>query len=110
MYDFYSVYFIDSNNGYACGSGIMMKTTDGGVSWIREGPITHRNLNAVYFPDISFGYTVGDGGQILKSGQDINIGFRSHNNLNLSITDFNTVEDTIFAYYQKEYLAFLSAR
>jgi photosystem II stability/assembly factor-like uncharacterized protein len=105
MYDFYSVYFIDSNNGCACGSyGIQMKTTDGGVSWIQEGPITHRNLNAVYFSDINTGFTVGDGGQILKSGQDINIGSRSHNNLNLSIADFNTAEDTIFAYYQKDFL------
>jgi hypothetical protein len=35
--DLYSVHFADALHGYACGDdGIVIKTTDGGASWIAE--------------------------------------------------------------------------
>ena len=105
LYDFYSVYFIDQNNGWACGSyGIMMKTTNGGETWLQEGPYTFYGLNSTFFIESQTGWAVGYGGGILKFGNAPNIGNLNHNNLNLSISDFNSTEDIIFTNYPKDYL------
>jgi hypothetical protein len=81
-----------------------MKTTDGGLIWYQENMQTQTGFSSVYFADNATGWVAGYGGAILKFGDGINSGNLAHNNLNLSITDFNTTEDIIFAYYQKEYL------
>jgi photosystem II stability/assembly factor-like uncharacterized protein len=102
---FTSVYFCDQDNGWACGSyGLIMKTTNGGVTWTQDETPTQIQLNSVYCTDGSTAWASGTGGTILKYGEEINIGNLSHHNLNKAITDFNTTEDVIFAFYQNEYL------
>jgi photosystem II stability/assembly factor-like uncharacterized protein len=105
MFDFSSVFFLDQSNGWACGSsGLIMKTTDGGLNWMQEEYKSQQGLNKVYCSGLNTGWVTGYGGTILKYGEEINIGNLSHHNLNKAITDFNTTEDVIFAYYQKDYL------
>lgn len=65
---FYSVYFIDSNTGWAVGffdgtgapaTGVILKTTDGGLNWVSQNSGTDRLLTSVYFIDSNTGYAVG---------------------------------------------------
>ena len=69
----YSIYFIDSNNGWAvgfrsmgCESNIYI-SIDGGVNWIAQTQITFEQLNSVYFTDLNNGWAVGSNGTILHT-------------------------------------------
>jgi len=63
-----SVDFIDVNNGYAVGvNGIILKTTNGGLTWTTSPSGTILNLNSVDFIDVNNGIIVGDSGTILKT-------------------------------------------
>jgi photosystem II stability/assembly factor-like uncharacterized protein len=64
-----SIYFTDVNSGYAVGNyGKIIKTIDGGVSWITQTSGTPlSNLYSVFFPSVDVGYVVGDSGIILKT-------------------------------------------
>jgi len=71
---FTSVFFIGEDTGYLVGSmgnlsdywgGIILKTTDGGNSWIKQ--MDTLNLNSVYFTDANTGYAVGQLGIIMKT-------------------------------------------
>ena len=56
-----SVYFINSNSGYAVGdSGIILKTIDGGSNWTLQNSGTIKELHSVYFCDLLNGFSVGD--------------------------------------------------
>jgi photosystem II stability/assembly factor-like uncharacterized protein len=63
-----SVYFIDSNTGWAVGDvGTILRTIDGGSNWIIQTNITTNSLRSVYFTDSDTGWVVGDSGTILKT-------------------------------------------
>ena len=63
------LYFLDSNNGWAVGhytasNGLLLKTTDMGISWhiqILGTPGNPGPLNDVYFSDVNFGTAIGQG-------------------------------------------------
>ncbi|MEO1434996.1 MAG: LamG-like jellyroll fold domain-containing protein [Bacteroidota bacterium] len=62
------VYFVDNNTGYAVGnSGTILKTENGGGTWINVGPAYPWNLNAVYCLDANNIICVGDNGVVLIS-------------------------------------------
>jgi photosystem II stability/assembly factor-like uncharacterized protein len=58
----WDLFFTNTNTGYAVGgdgvSSLIIKTTDGGSSWLTQTttPITTQNHNAVFFSDIETGY------------------------------------------------------
>ncbi|MEO8664804.1 MAG: T9SS type A sorting domain-containing protein [Ignavibacteria bacterium] len=61
-----SVYFLDENNGVACGdNGVVIKTINGGSVWtpINTG-ISAVKLNSIHFKDASNGIVVGDNGSV----------------------------------------------
>lgn len=67
---FYSVFFVDDNNGYAVGgdgfsTGVIVKTTNGGTIWTLSLTNSY-TYNSLHFPDANTGYTCGQGGAILK--------------------------------------------
>jgi photosystem II stability/assembly factor-like uncharacterized protein len=64
-----SIYFTDVNSGYAVGNyGKIIKTIDGGGSWITQTSGTlWSNLYSVFFQSVVTGYVVGDSGIILKT-------------------------------------------
>ena len=62
------VYFTDANNGYAVGlDGLILKTTDAGISWTPQNSGTTSSLLGVHFTDVDTGYVVGVGGSVLKT-------------------------------------------
>jgi parallel beta-helix repeat protein len=63
-----SVYFLNQDTGIVVGSqGVILKTIDGGVSWIENIHLTYNDLHSVYFTNTNTGYIVGDYGIILKT-------------------------------------------
>ena len=63
-----NITFSGKSIGYAVGnSGLVMKTTDGGDSWLTEAPITNRTLYAVEVASSTTAFAVGDSGTLLKT-------------------------------------------
>lgn len=66
--DLFSVSFPVPEIGWACGrQGIILHTSDGGITWSRQNSGTNHTLSAIYFVDQSHGWAVGDGGTILHT-------------------------------------------
>jgi photosystem II stability/assembly factor-like uncharacterized protein len=64
----YSFFFTSYNIGYAVGNGgTILKTSDGGLTWIKQIPGVTNELSGVFFPEPSTGFIVGQGGLILKT-------------------------------------------
>ena len=58
----------NENTGYVAGwSGTILKTTNGGTTWVTQNAITTRGLRSVYFVNVNTGYAVGGLGEILKT-------------------------------------------
>ncbi len=61
-----SVYFISPAEGYVVGnSGIVIKTTNGGIVWENQTGVTTRDLSSVHFTDTQNGWVAG--GSVLKT-------------------------------------------
>ncbi len=104
-----SVFFTDSNTGYVVGGivgpsprklddpneQIILKTSDGGISWQNQKSGSNRELFSVYFADSYIGYALGIYATILKTinggttwdtlSSDVFCGFSS-----VCFTDANT--------------------
>ena len=64
----YSVYFANANTGYSVGfDGVILKTTDAGVSWTQQISGTSSSLLAVHFVNTDTGYAVGQSAPLLKT-------------------------------------------
>jgi photosystem II stability/assembly factor-like uncharacterized protein len=67
-----SVFFTNTNNGYITGStgtgqGVLLKTNDGGATWITQLNSFPDFLNCVCFPDKSWGLVSGGKGTLLTT-------------------------------------------
>lgn len=68
--DLWSIHFpVDDQTGYAAGGfgGLILKTTNGGVTWVIQPSKTIWCLFSVHFPDALNGYVVGDYGIYVKT-------------------------------------------
>jgi photosystem II stability/assembly factor-like uncharacterized protein len=64
----FSVFFSDANTGFVVGnSGIILRTTNSGLSWSTLASGTSNNLRSVYFSNTDNGYAVGWYGIIQKT-------------------------------------------
>jgi len=73
----YSVHFPEGTQvGYVVGAdmdslggeiGLVMKTTDGGATWVAQNSPAAARLNSVYFIDDNTGYAVGDAGTAIMT-------------------------------------------
>ena len=100
--ELFSVYFVDSDIGYAVGgdfwterNSVILKTTNGGADWTTQTLTNSHILRSVFFADANTGYAVGDSGTILKtsnSGADWTIqnSGTSHNLTSVFFTEANT--------------------
>lgn len=80
------VHFINENEGWVAGIGVMLHTIDGGDTWEQQDVPTRANLSDVYFHDENNGWACGsediykttDGGEtwILDDTQNSNTLFR----------------------------------
>ena len=63
-----NVSFSDASNGTAVGQlGTILRTTDGGQTWVREESGTNQDLYGVSFPETNTGNAVGAFGAILRT-------------------------------------------
>lgn len=61
-----AVFFVSTSVGWAVGDGgIILKTTDGGVTWLLQTSTVNANLYDVFFSDATHGWAVGASGTIL---------------------------------------------
>jgi len=68
--DFQGISFSDLNNGIAVGwDGVILRTTDGGNTWIQENSNTMMNLYGVSTSTADVATVVGQSGAILRSRQ-----------------------------------------
>ena len=66
--DLNSIFFLDENNGFAVGeSGTVLKTTNGGTSWISTITSPAENLNAVHFFNTNEGVIAANSGVIFRT-------------------------------------------
>ena len=64
----FSIRFIDSNTGWACGNnGKILKTTNGGSTWTAQSSGTTNFLSSIFFIDSNTGWACGGSGTILKT-------------------------------------------
>jgi len=64
-----SVQFIDDDSGWAIGrSGTILRTDDGGLTWIEQESGTKQNLYGLYFVKKA-GWAVGGDGMLLRYQQ-----------------------------------------
>ncbi len=101
-----SIYFTDPTTGYAVGEdGIILSTTDAGISWNSQVSENNQNLLSVCFPEASTGYIVGNSGTILKTSnsggtvgiKENHLTYQLKSNLNIypdPATDKITIEPT----------------
>jgi hypothetical protein len=69
--DLLSLCFVDSINGWICGSGpsgdVILKTSNGGQTWLSYIPDSSYGLKSIYFPNKNTGWAVGYSGKIYKT-------------------------------------------
>jgi photosystem II stability/assembly factor-like uncharacterized protein len=59
---------VDVTTGYVAGAvGTILKTTDGGETWVAQTSGSAAGFRDVYFLDASTGFVVGSGGEILRT-------------------------------------------
>ncbi len=59
---------VNSSICYVCGySGLIRKTTDGGVTWVAQTSTTTSNLSSIFFTDVNNGVAVGDNGALVRT-------------------------------------------
>ena len=61
------VQFLGDQTGWAVGLGTILKTSNGGQSWLNQNKVTGAWLISVCFTDSQIGWIVGDSGIILKT-------------------------------------------
>lgn len=97
--DLNAVFFTDSQNGFMVGgnplTSLIIKTTDGGNSWITINSPATVVLQGIFFPSPLIGYIVGWNGQIFKSIDGGNnwisqSAVANYGNLDVFFTDNNT--------------------
>lgn len=66
--DLFSIFFLDSRNGWACGRwGTILHSTDGGKTWQPQQSGTKYTLGGIHFTDVKNGWAVGNMGTIIHT-------------------------------------------
>ncbi|HKR04527.1 MAG TPA: YCF48-related protein, partial [Bacteroidia bacterium] len=66
--DLIGIKAVDNNTAFVCGaSGLILKTTDGGMNWILQNSGTTKSLYSINFTSATDGIAVGDSGTFLRT-------------------------------------------
>ena len=87
-----SIFYSDENTIHVGGYGLILRSTDKGVTWKRTG-ITADYFRSIHFPTSKVGYAVGFSGSIVKTtnaGEDWEL-IRNGDKLNVSNEPFRSV-------------------
>ncbi|MBC6493038.1 WD40/YVTN/BNR-like repeat-containing protein [Flavihumibacter stibioxidans] len=63
---FNDIHFLDANNGYACYSNRIFKTTNGGVSWTKVVSLNNDGIVEIDFTDANHGWACTVNGFVLR--------------------------------------------
>ena len=89
-----SIYFVNQQDGWICGSGgTLLKTNDGGSSWEQISTNFNNDFYAIFFIDENIGWLVGSNGIILKTidrGKEWN---QQNSNTSYSLSDVFFVDE-----------------
>ena len=101
-YELYSIDFIDTSTGWVCGEfGTILKTTDGGDSWVEVSSGVESDINGIFFRTSSIGYAAGANGVLLKSSDGGSTWEESSSNATEDFLDIgvlgNGVSNTVVA-------------
>ncbi|MGB3076869.1 MAG: YCF48-related protein [Chitinophagales bacterium] len=71
-HDLNDIYFVNDTTGYTCGGdryieGNILKTTDGGATWMPQGENLEKALNRINFISSDTGFIVGIDGKMYKT-------------------------------------------
>jgi hypothetical protein len=58
--DLNQIQFVDNNIGYAVGTGVVIKSVDGGIKWVKINTSNSLEFTAIYFVNESIGYLGGN--------------------------------------------------
>lgn len=58
--DLNQIQFVDNTTAYAVGTGVVIKSIDGGVKWVKINTANNINFTAFYFSNASIGYLGGN--------------------------------------------------
>jgi photosystem II stability/assembly factor-like uncharacterized protein len=93
-------YFDDHLTGYAVGDrGTVLKTADGGNTWVKVTTNTGRNLRDIQFSPGGTGFIIGQDGIVLRRATSYSIQFT------ISDTEGQTVEDAVITLNDIPYTA-----
>ncbi|UJP65801.1 YCF48-related protein [Mongoliitalea daihaiensis] len=73
---FTGISWVSDEQGYIAGPQIILKTIDGGLSWVEQEPPTKTQMNGIDFFDENLGLIVGENGEIYRTtngGQQWNL-------------------------------------
>lgn len=91
-FDLNDMIFADRNTGFIAGDGVLMKTTDAGMSWTHMNYPVTSDLFGVYVVDFGTAYAVGSLGTIIKN--DLSISVEEHSKFHCQIFP-NPVSDKL---------------
>ncbi|MEP7127574.1 MAG: YCF48-related protein, partial [Chitinophagales bacterium] len=71
-HDLNDIYFVNDTTGYTCGGdryieGNILKTTDGGTTWMPQGETLEKALSRIQFISADTGFIVGIDGKIYRT-------------------------------------------
>jgi len=72
----FSIFFVNPNIGYTCGSKYVYKTINGGYNWISQTPETtvyYNSWNSIFFLNENTGFITGGNGIIMKTTNGGNV-------------------------------------
>ncbi|MBN1633961.1 MAG: T9SS type A sorting domain-containing protein [Ignavibacteria bacterium] len=85
----YSIYFINTQTGFVGGgNGIILKTTNGGISWIQQKPGSNNPVMDISFINSNIGFAVSDSQLYKTTNSGI---YWSVKSLNISVDIMRTV-------------------
>ena len=88
------IHFINDDVGWAVGKmGYILRTTDGGQTWLSQMSNTTAQLNAVQFLNANVGFVVGDSGRILKTTNGCDTWTRLTSSYNYWISSLHFVNE-----------------
>lgn len=92
----YDIDFIDENTGWLVGNnGMIVKTTDGGETWIPQSSGTSVHLFGVDFVNSLIGWAVGNSGFILKTTNGGERWTQQTSGQSVTLNDVNFVDDQL---------------
>ncbi|WP_143959363.1 YCF48-related protein [Litoribacter populi] len=65
--DYNAIHWVNEEVGFIAGKNIILKSIDGGLSWVEQEPPLRTSMRGVTFFNLNIGMMVGDEGQVFRT-------------------------------------------